>query len=91
MDMPRSNGLPVEVLGVERRRRWSREAKAAMVAETYEPGASGPLGGTAAFDLGRSKERASAVAGLGEAHDFPRPVQPDRFGGGHARKAGHQV
>jgi len=40
MDMPRSNGSPVEVLGVERRRRWSREAKAAMVAETYEPGAS---------------------------------------------------
>lgn len=37
MNMPRSSALPVEVLGVERRRRWSREAKAAMVSETYEP------------------------------------------------------
>ena len=40
MDMPSSSGSPVEVLGPERRRRWSREAKAAMVAETYEPGSS---------------------------------------------------
>jgi len=33
-------GQQVEVLGVERRRRWSEEAKAAIVAEASRPGAS---------------------------------------------------
>jgi transposase len=33
-------GQQVEVLGVERRRRWSEEAKAAIVAEALRPGAS---------------------------------------------------
>jgi len=35
-----SHGPTAEVLGPERRRRWSKEAKAAIVAETYAPGAS---------------------------------------------------
>jgi len=35
------SGSPTaEVLGPERRRRWSKEAKAAIVAETYAPGVS---------------------------------------------------
>jgi transposase len=33
-------GQQVEVLGVERRRRWSEEAKVAIVAEASRPGAS---------------------------------------------------
>ena len=33
-------GQQVEVLGAERRRRWSDEAKAAIVAEASRPGAS---------------------------------------------------
>ena len=33
-------GQQVEVLGVERRRRWSEEAMAAIVAEASRPGAS---------------------------------------------------
>jgi len=35
-----SNNVKSEVLGVERRRRWSPAEKVAMVAETYEPGAT---------------------------------------------------
>ena len=35
-----NNGPKAEVLGPERRRRWPKEAKAAMVAETYAPGVS---------------------------------------------------
>jgi transposase len=35
-----SNNVKSEVLGVERRRRWSPAEKVSMVAETYEPGAT---------------------------------------------------
>jgi transposase len=35
-----SYGPAAQVLGPERRRRWSKEAKAAIVAETYAPGVS---------------------------------------------------
>lgn len=40
MSSPGSSGPRPEILGPERRRRWSREQKAAIVAETYEPGVS---------------------------------------------------
>jgi transposase len=35
-----SQGPTAEILGPDRRRRWSKEAKAAIVAETYAPGVS---------------------------------------------------
>jgi hypothetical protein len=40
MSKPMSYGPTAEVLGPERRRRWSKKAKAAIVAETYAPGAA---------------------------------------------------
>ena len=40
MDKPESLAARPEIMGPERRRRWSGEQKAAIVSETYEPGVS---------------------------------------------------